>query len=88
MWNLYIKYNMWIPEKYRIEDDRTIQDFIASVGLAILITMDNDYPIATHSPIELEFDDNENQVLRGHIANANPQSTILKTQSNALVIFQ
>ena len=78
---------MWIPEKYKIGDNKTIEDFIASIGLATLITMDNDFPVATHTPIELEYDGNGNQVLRGHIAKANPQSEILKTQPNALVIF-
>jgi transcriptional regulator len=78
---------MWIPDKYKIEDNKTIEDFIASVGLATLITMDNDFPIATHTPIELEYDNNGKQILRGHIAKANPQSEILNKESNALVIF-
>ena len=78
---------MWIPDKYKIEDNKTIEDFIASVGLATLITMDNDFPIATHTPIELEYDNNGKQILRGHIAKANPQSEILIKESNALVIF-
>jgi len=78
---------MWIPDKYKIEDNKTIEDFIASVGLATLITMDNDFPIATHTPIELEYDNNGKQILRGHIAKTNPQSEILNKESNALVIF-
>jgi len=78
---------MWVPKKYKIEDNKTIEDFIASIGLATLITMDNKFPVATHTPIELEYDDNGNKVLRGHIAKANPQSEILKTEPNTLVIF-
>ncbi len=41
---------MWIPEKYRIRGDKIIKDFIENVGLATLITVDNDFPIATHTP--------------------------------------
>ncbi len=79
---------MWVPEKYKIEEDKTIREFIIKTGLATLITMNNNYPIATHTPIELEYDKNGNKMLRGHIAKANPQSEILKTEPKALVIFQ
>lgn len=79
---------MWIPNKYRIEDEKTIADFIATVGLATLITPDKDFPMATHTPMELERDETGKKVLRGHIARANPQSKILHNRPNALVIFQ
>lgn len=79
---------MWIPEKYKIEDAKTIADFISSVGLATLITPNNDFPVATHTPMELERDEDGNQVLRGHIAKANPQSKILHQEPKVLVIFQ
>lgn len=79
---------MWVPEKYKIEENKTIREFIIKTGLATLITMNNNYPIATHTPIELEYDKNGNKMLRGHIAKANPQSEILKTEPKALVIFQ
>ncbi|WP_375563161.1 FMN-binding negative transcriptional regulator [Bernardetia sp. OM2101] len=79
---------MWIPEKYKIEDQKIIKEFIDCVGLAALVTMSSDFPVATHTPIELEYDENGKQILRGHIAKANPQSKILETQPNVLVIFQ
>ncbi len=79
---------MWVPKKYKITDNKIIENFIASVGLATLITKGSDFPIATHTPIELEYDENGNKILRGHIAKANPQSEILKKNPNALVIFQ
>ncbi len=79
---------MWIPEKYKIRGDKMIKDFIENVGLATLITVDNDFPIATHTPIELEHGKNGKQVLRGHIAKANPQGKLLEKEANAPVIFE
>ena len=78
---------MWTPNHYQVLDDEKIIDFVKSIGLATIICKDESYPIATHTPIELEIDDNGNQVLRGHIAKANPQSKLLLNEPNVLVIF-
>jgi len=79
---------MWIPSFYKITDEKVIQEFISTVGLATLITHDNPFPMATHTAMELEYDNDGNRFLRGHIAKANPQSELLKKKPNALVIFQ
>lgn len=78
---------MWIPEHYLFEDRQEINDFIKEVGLATLICMDDQYPIATHTPLELEQNTAGKDVLRGHIAKANPQSDLLQNEPNVLAIF-
>ena len=78
---------MWIPKHYQLEDRQEINNFIKKVGLATLICMDKQYPIATHTPIEIEQNSEGEDVLRGHIANANPQSKLLLKEPNVLAIF-
>lgn len=78
---------MWIPKHYQLEDRQEINNFIKEVGLATLICMDEKYPIATHTPIEIEQNSDGEDVLRGHIAKANPQSKLLKAEPNVLAIF-
>lgn len=79
---------MWIPSHYRVTDEKVISEFIASVGLATLVTNNTPSPMATHTPLELEFDDNGTKYLRGHIAKANPQSELFKEKPEVLAIFQ
>ncbi len=46
---------MWIPDYYRIEDKEIITAFIKSVSLGTLVvSKDIDYPMATHTPMEIE----------------------------------
>lgn len=78
---------MWVPEYYKIKDEAIIRDFIAEVGLATIVTSTNTHPIATHTAIELEYE-NGKKYLRGHIAKANPQSQLLHQSPEVLVIFQ
>lgn len=79
---------MWIPRHYKVQDPRIIREFIRQTGLATLITGTGARPIATHTPMELEREMDGRQVLRGHIAKANPQSGILHEAPEVLAIFQ
>lgn len=78
---------MWVPQDYQLEDRAEIISFIKEVGLATLICMDEQYPIATHTPIEIERNPDGEDILRGHIAKANPQSELLLKEPNVLAIF-
>lgn len=78
---------MWVPDIYRITDTTVIERFIAETGLGSLVTADGGYPIATHTPMELERDDQGDHILLGHIAKANPQSQHLVNGVPALAIF-
>ena len=78
---------MWVPKYFEVTDVDLITEFIKSVGLATIISQDDKYPFATHTPIEIETNDKGKQVLRGHIAKVNPQSKLLENNPSALVIF-
>lgn len=78
---------MWIPKDYQLEDRLEVNNFIKEVGLATLICKDDQYPIATHTPLEIEQNTEGEDVLRGHIAKANPQSKLLKQEPIVLAIF-
>ena len=80
--------NMWIPKHYEVTDKALITEFIRSVGLATIISQNGKYPFATHIPIELEEDAHGKQVLRGHLATVNPQSTLLRKHPQTMIIFQ
>lgn len=78
---------MWVPKYFQVTDNELITEFIKSVGLATIISQDEKYPFATHTPIEIETNEAGQQVLRGHIAKVNPQSKLLAENPSALVIF-
>src|SRR5690606_17792162 len=49
-----------------------IGNFVQFTGFSTLVTQGTDYPSITHIPMELEYDNQGNKVLRGHMAKANP----------------
>ena len=79
---------MWIPDYFKIEDEKIIHQFVREVGLATVISKDESFPVATHIPLELETNSEGNLVLSGHLAKANPHAHLLKNQPEVLVIFQ
>jgi transcriptional regulator len=78
---------MWVPERYKIKNNNLIYEFIREVSLATLVSIDNNYPMATHTPMELETADDGSFVLRGHIAKQNPHGELLKSSPPVLAIF-
>ena len=64
-----------------------IFDFIRKNSFAVLVSSNNNVPTATHIPIELAFDAQNNPILRGHVARANPHWQLWQQPSPALVIF-
>jgi transcriptional regulator len=73
---------MYIPEKFKIEDEQLIHQFIQTNPFATVISTINDKVQATHMPID-QF---QNGNYYGHIAKHNPQSNISDSQE-VLVIF-
>lgn len=78
---------MYIPSKYKNEDLSEVKDFIRSNSFAILINQLNGKPWATHTPLELDKDEDGNDILIGHIAKANPQWKAFETNKEVLCIF-
>ena len=74
---------MYIPKHFQVQDKETMFDFIDTYGFAIIVSHENNVPIATHLPLVL---DRENEILTGHFAKANRQWKGIEGQE-VLVIF-
>lgn len=92
---------MFVPRSNTVNNVEEIQRFIREYSFGVLVTNDkannteNTYNndnnntgriIGTHLPFTLEATENENGVLVGHIAKANPQWKCIENQE-VLVIF-
>jgi transcriptional regulator len=77
---------MYIPEFNRQEDRPAILAFMRANPFAILVSNPDGIPFATHLP--LLVDEAEDQVIvRGHMARANPHWKSMKQGEESLVIF-
>ena len=79
---------MYIPDYYNDSTIEEVKDFIKAHGFGLLITTTADRPQATHIPMEPGTNDKGKDVLRGHIAKANPQWKSFKDNGEVLVVFQ
>lgn len=77
---------MYIPKLYHLEQDEAVQ-IMKSYPFAILVTIDELRPIATHIPIEIQKK-NSKILAAGHIAIGNMQKNTLDNNSNVMLIFQ
>jgi transcriptional regulator len=77
---------VYIPEHFRARDQEQAIAFMRANPFAILVSQTADGPFATHLPLAIH--QNENQIiLRGHVAKANPHWQYLESQPQALAIF-
>ncbi len=79
---------MFIPAYYRNNDLSEIKSFIRKNSFATLITHGTENPEATHIPIELIEQNDEEAYLQGHISRANPQWKCFNDTDLVLAIFQ
>ncbi|QSO54642.1 FMN-binding negative transcriptional regulator [Alicyclobacillus curvatus] len=77
---------MYIPKLYRLDVTEAV-DIMKANPFAILITVDEHRPIATHIPVEVREQDGKVYV-SGHIAFGNMQKNTLKNNADVLLIFQ
>ena len=77
---------MYIPEFNRVHDRAEIISFVQANPFAILITSSDNGPFATHLPI-LAREENNQLVLHGHMAKANPHWGLLQNGQESLTIF-
>jgi transcriptional regulator len=64
---------MYIPRRYEEKDVETVRAFIRENSFAILVSVLDGSPVATHIPLLLEKDGQGRDVLVGHIARGNEQ---------------
>ena len=77
---------MYIPESYQNNDFQNQLEFIKANSFAILVTQNQQTPIATHIPVQHKVID-DRLMLYGHISRLNHQAETFNTNSEALVIF-
>ena len=78
---------MYIPELYKNENQKEIQDFIHDNGFAILINQTDGKLWATHIPLIMETNDDGELQLIGHVSKLNPQGESFTTNDAVLAIF-
>ena len=78
---------MYIPNKYKVTDQKEALAFIKEHSFGILINTLDDKPWGTHLPLQLEKNKNGDHVLQGHIAKRNPQWKNFSNTENVMVIF-
>ena len=76
---------MYIPPLNRVEDPATINAFLHSHAFATLITHSSEKITASHLPVL--FDEKAN-ILRSHMARANPQWKDFASGAEVLCLFQ
>jgi transcriptional regulator len=64
---------MYIPRRYEEKDVEKVHAFIRENSFAILVSVLDGLPVATHIPLLLEKDEQGRDVLVGHIARGNEQ---------------
>ncbi|MED1948382.1 MULTISPECIES: FMN-binding negative transcriptional regulator [Brevibacillus] len=77
---------MYIPKLYRMEHDEAVQTMKAN-PFALLITVDEHRPLATHIPLEIREEEGKIYAT-GHIAYGNLQKKTLDNNRDVLLIFQ
>ncbi len=78
---------MYIPDKYRQEDEKAIRAFLEEHAFGILVSDGPDGPLATHLPLELVAGPDGPWALEGHLAKANPHVRHLRDGHPVLCIF-
>ncbi len=77
---------MYIPPHFKQHDLQAVEQLIREFSFATLISIKDQLPWATHTPLELVLR-GEEWYLQGHIARANPQWKNFETQPDVLAIF-
>ena len=77
---------MYIPEHFLVEDQATALAFMRANPFAILVSISDFGPFATHVPVIVR-QVGDKIILRGHVAKANPHWRYLSERRHCLTIF-
>lgn len=78
---------MYVPKRFKVKDTKEIWKFVNQHSFATLVTSENNIPVATHLPVAVHKN-NDNYIITGHMAYANPQWKTFENDSKTLAIFQ
>ena len=79
---------MYVPKHFQVDDFAAIKEVMRQNDFAIVVSVDQAIPIATHLLVELEEDDRANLFLNAHMARNNPQWQTFDPNSEILTIFE
>ena len=78
---------MYAPSHYSVKDQEQLLSFIKEFPFAVFILKEEEFPLATHIPIEVVME-GDKLFLYGHISNMNPQASFIgKDGVKALMVF-
>ena len=78
---------MYIPKFYEEKDWAEIEQLIREFGFALLVSSNNDVPVATHLPLELAKNEAGEWILNGHMSRANQQWRGFDSDKKVLAVF-
>ncbi|SHI98852.1 FMN-binding negative transcriptional regulator [Pseudozobellia thermophila] len=78
---------MYIPDYHKNGNPEEVRQFIKANSFGVLVTHSEGKTLATHIPLELEYDTNGKEFLTGHIAKANEQAKHFLRTEEVLCIF-
>jgi len=78
---------MYIPRRYQETDREKILSFMKENSFAIIVTVKDGLPIASHIPLAVEKNMNGEDVLVGHISRGNEQKDTFTEGAKLLCIF-
>ncbi len=79
---------VYTPDHFAVEDREILFDHMERTGLALLVSVGPDGPLASHAPMLLERDAGPNGRLVGHLAKANLHWQMASADKPALAVFQ
>lgn len=78
---------MYAPSHYSVKDQEQLLSFIKEFPFAVFILKEEEFPLATHIPIEVVME-GDKLFLYGHISSMNPQATFIgKDGVKAMAVF-
>jgi transcriptional regulator len=78
---------MYIPRRYEEKDHEKILSFMKENSFAIMVSIKNGLPVASHIPLSVEKNSAGEDVLVGHISRGNDQKETFSTGAKMLCIF-
>jgi transcriptional regulator len=78
---------MYIPKYYEEKNWPEIEQLIREFGFAVLVSVNDGVPVATHLPLELSKNEAGDWLLSGHISKANRQWKSFAPDQEVLAIF-
>lgn len=78
---------MYKFDYYTEKDEQKVIDFMKANPFAIITAAGNEYPVATHIPLEVSRNENGKLVLSGHIMRKTDHHLAFEKNNNVLVIF-